>query len=332
MKHGWQAKYLKIPSSISLKIKSFDSNDVIVACTKKIGKEEIISGTYSHIGIEFIEDKIKFKGKIIPNVRNGTRSRRNVLGHQYPIKEHGKIWKTYSMDTPNWGDWSKGSHEISWEREVYPQRKIPPRYLELTIELVHGGTGSEEYILKFAIDRVLNRQTENFEEELLFALNLLQENVGDADVFESDAKLQDFLRTTAVNWEILPPGEREENFAKILSGIQVTPKENREIRSKYEFLEDLNPKEIIKGTSGFHRYFGAKFDENLIVFENVHYGNALYVMYEDWEELSRRSRTELLSDPDAEYDRVIHSRNWKRNLLRILKSTRPDLFGRFNFR
>lgn len=57
-------------------------------------------------------------------------------------------------------------------------------------------------------------------------------------------------------------------------------------------LAQLNPQNYIAGTSGFARYFGEKLRDDLVAFENLHYGNALYVMYEDWVTLSHRSRTE----------------------------------------
>lgn len=328
MKYNWQMRYLKIPSDISSKLNTFENDDVIVSCVKPIGIEEIESGTYSHIGIQISDGEVVYKKSIVPDIKNGTRSKRNVQGHKIPIKEKGKKWKTYSFDAPNFGDWSKGSHEVSWDRKVYPQRKIPPRNLELTIDQIHRDNASDEYVFKFAVDKVYNKQSENYDEELLFAINLLQENVGVSDVFESDATLEDYLRTTTVNWEILPPGERETNIAKIISGMDLSSTEEKEIQDRYDYLLSLHPVDYIKGTSGFQRYFGARFDENLVVFENVLYGNAIYIMYGDWVELSKRSRTELLTDPNADYDRIVHTRNWKRNLIRKLQDRRPDLsFG-----
>ncbi len=34
--------------------------------------------------------------------------------------------------------------------------------------------------------------------------------------------------------------------------------------------------------------------------------NAIYVLFEDWEEVLRRSRMKLLDDTDADFDRIIH--------------------------
>lgn len=47
------------------------------------------------------------------------------------------------------------------------------------------------------------------------------------------------------------------------------------------------------------------------------YGNAVYVMYEDWEILSRRSRVELLTGPRENFDRIEHRKGWK-DILRAI--------------
>ena len=67
----------------------------------------------------------------------------------------------------------------------------------------------------YSLDQPLQRDSQDFEANLFRLLNLLQESVGVVDVFPSNASLEDYLRTIYVNWVILPPGERENNIAKI---------------------------------------------------------------------------------------------------------------------
>lgn len=80
----------------------------------------------------------------------------------------------------------------------------------------------------------------------------------------------------------------------------------------------LKPQNLIQGTSQFQRYFGAKFAEDLVVFENVEYGNAIYLMFGNWEELSQKSRTELLSSGSTDFIRIPHTKTWKIRLRRIV--------------
>ena len=57
---------------------------------------------------------------------------------------------------------------------------------------------------------------------------------------------------------------------------------------------------------------------DLVVFENIEYGNALYVMFDDWHELSKKSRIELLSSKTAKFIRIPHTKTWKHRLRSII--------------
>jgi hypothetical protein len=82
---------------------------------------------------------------------------------------------------------------------------------------------------------------------------------------------------------------------RILSKFRDPSDEVKEkLIARYALLEQLKPQAYVSGTSGFNRYFGAQFKDNLVVFENLEYGNAIYAMSENWAELSKLSRTDLL--------------------------------------
>jgi len=87
------------------------------------------------------------------------------------------VTKTFSAETPNWGDWSNGSHEISWDRDVYQRDFIPPKELEISIELLTTEPGeSPVFVFRFRVEEVLNKKAADFEASLFSNLNLLQEN------------------------------------------------------------------------------------------------------------------------------------------------------------
>jgi hypothetical protein len=87
-------------------------------------------------------------------------------------------------------------------------------------------------------------------------------------------------------------------------------------------LRALEPCHFINGVGSFARYFGAQFEDDLVVLENLELGNALYVMYEDWQELSKRSRIELLNGPRDGFDRIVHSGAWQRRLRALIRHRR----------
>ncbi len=104
---------------------------------------------------------------------------------------------------------------------------------------------------------------------------------------------------------------------------RVTDEQRRRIEARLRVLAQLRPEAYVAGTNGFLRYFGAKFGDNLITFENLAYGNALYVMYEDWRELSRRSRIDLLKGPRDGFDRIEHRDGWEDRLEALISRKRP---------
>lgn len=79
------------------------------------------------------------------------------------------------------------------------------------------------------------------------------------------------------------------------------------------------PVSYIRGSGQFGSYFGAKFADDLVVFENLRYGNALYILYDDWDDISKRSRLDLLRDHDAKFDRVVHAADWQFQFNKIMK-------------
>ena len=216
---------------------------------------------------------------------------------------------------------------MSQDRKVYQRDFIPPNENEITVELVGQETVGEEknYIFRFIIDQPLLIGAKSYEEELLRLLNLLQENVGSVDVFTSNAKLEDYLKTIYVNWEILPPGERDKNIATITRGVGAVDKETKErIIDRYGFLEKLRPQAFIKGHGGFRRYFGAKFTDELVAFENMEYGNAVYIMLTDWKEASKKTKQELLASgrDGKDFFRVVHSSGWKAQVRGLIRKHR----------
>lgn len=324
----WKKNFRRIPDWIAVKVKHFEKKEISVSCVKRITESAIADGIYSQIGVIYQEGKLIFPKKIIPNYMAGHYSDCNMHGRDIVRKDLPMETRVYSWEAPNYGDWGKGSHECSFNREVHHRDFIPPRELELLVEMIGKEAGGEQttYVFKFTINSILDRTSSDFIDDLFFALNLMQENVGTVDVYPSNASLDDYLKTLYVDWEILPPGEREETIAKILSGFKAPTKEIREkIIARYDLLARLKPIGWVSGTSGFRRYFGAKFSDDLVAFENLEYGNAIYVMFKNWQALSKLSRIELLTQKQRDdFCRIVHASNWQIKLKRIIKKRLND--------
>jgi hypothetical protein len=307
--------FLKVPAHILARLKSLGQDDVVVACVKLVTADD--AGKYSHLGLKLVEGELVAPERQLPNPATGKYSQANAFGMEKTRKDLPKEKRSYGFWAPNYGDWSKGSHYVSQVREVYPREFYPPKEVELSIMSV--GVVGDAHKVKFAVEQVINQRTPNFEQELLYNLNILQENVGAADVFPSEATLEEYAKTVRVDWQLLPPGSTDEVMQRLLQGKgKLTPDAEKTMRERVDFIGRLKPEAFIAGTDGFLRYFGAKFADDLVVFENARYGNALYVMHEDWEALSRRSRIDLLAGPRDSFERIEHRKGWKEILRAIV--------------
>jgi len=311
--------FRKIPKTIEAKLSEINSQCLLIGCVVKVSNEDIKSGKYNHLGIAYNNSELSLLSEVLPPKEIGHISKRNITGQTITHKNDPKVTISYSITVPNFGDWNRGSHIISFTPEVYRKTFIAPKLFQIKTDLLEET--STHKLFKFSIDTLLNRSQNDFNENLLHALSLLQENVGAIDIFSSDLSAQDFLRSIQVTWEILPPGNREDNLTRILSSIHnrsdIDP---RIVRERYLFLESLNPRNFVQGMGGFQRYFGAQFSDDLVVFENLASGNAIYIMQDNWRELSQKSRLELLSGNNDEFTRITHKGNWKQNLKNALSN------------
>ena len=87
------------------------------------------------------------------------------------------------------------------------------------------------------------------------------------------------MATLTLNWEIFPPGTVDEVVERVIRGAGRASREQEAlIRERVALFRSLKPKRYIQGRGGMNRYIGALFANDLVVFENVRYGNALYVL------------------------------------------------------
>lgn len=313
----------KIPNWVLTKARHFTDDELVAACVKRVSATEVASGSCADLNIQFESGQLQFPETQLPNVNAGKYSHRNSFGCTLVRKDLPKVTKTFTMEVPNFGDWSKGSHTVHQDRQVYRRNQIAPKRLKIQTELLGQENANDgSFVFGFRISEVVNKEGQNFHADLLEKLNLLQENVGSVDIFPADTTTAGYLNAVQVNWEILPPGEREQNIAKMLSGKEHSSEARGCFEERYDLLAELDPVALVNGTGGFSRYFGAKFADDLVVLENMEYGNAIYVMFEEWESLSQKSRTDLLNGGSDGFVRILHTPNWELRLRNEVENRR----------
>lgn len=317
----WKQNIRNIPAAIADKIARLRPASIMVAATKQIDAATIEAGVYSHLGIRLARGEPEFATPVVPPADVGRFSRRNVEGWEEKRTDLPMVTKSFPVESPNWGDSYYGTHTVWFDREVYQREYHEPRDIAINIEVLQRAVaGGRAFVLKFAVDFVLDPADERFEGDLLFCLNLLQENVGVVDVYRSDVSREDFLRTIRLDWEVFPPGTVDAVVERFRGRIpRLTREAEKVLRDRVDEFAKLKPQQYVLGTGGLNRYVGAKFADDLVVFENVRYGNALYILYEDWEAVSQRSRVDLIRGTDARFDRIVHGPVWKEQFEKIMR-------------
>ena len=310
----------KIPNHVRDRLPLLSGDKVIAACVRAISQSSIEKGEFGHLGIEIETGALRFTERLVPIAAIGKYSRWNVNGREVVRRDLPKVHKYFTLEVPNFGDWTKGMHYVDIPRDVYQREFIQPARKELSLALLRTESGDDPvHLFRVRVEDVLDRNAIDFSNKLLENLNLLQENVGTVNVFVADAAESEYLKTISVYWEILPPGQRNSTLARILSKLKRPSQEIKErLVERYNLLESLGPVAYISGSGGFQRYFGAQFREDLVVFENLELGNAIYVMFGNWEELSKMTRTELLAGRRSEFVRIVHRTGWEGRLRNVV--------------
>lgn len=313
--------FRKIPKSIILKLSRISSDQIVVGCVKTFSANDIKQGLLSHLSIKLTDSGLSVLPSILPPQNRGKYSYRNKNGYEIIRRDLPMEPYTRSVEVPNWGDRGKGTHDVDWTAERYQRDFHAPESLKIKIESPNNAPGQDRYVIKFEVEEVMDKKSRDFKERLLKNLNILQENIGHCEVLAAGRSLKEYLGTLSVSWEILPPGTREETLTRLSKGRTLSEQERKDMEGRYDFFQSLKPVKLVYGMSGSERYLGALIRDDLVVFENMEYGNAIYVMFEGWQTLSQKSRVELLSGRYGKnFERIVHKKGWKDNVRKAIKT------------
>lgn len=305
-----------VPKKTLEELEKIEGKYLKVGISMEIELEKVKNDEYSHLKISYINDRIEYSTNFLPDKRMGRYSKYNIEGRTIRRKDLPKVPYSYSIERVNFGDSRKGYHTIHKNGKAHQKEEWFPEYNEITTKLLE--TKGNKYYFNFEYDIILDKESKKIKEELLFAINILQENCGGYSVYEnnvSDEKLKEYIY---VNWEILPPGKTE--FIKLFtSKNSKNQKDILEIEDRYNFIESLNPKEKYKGTNKLSEYFVAVLDNGKAILENINYGNAIFIIHEDWEKLSKLNKQKLTKLGLNKVTRVAHNKDWKNIVLANIK-------------
>ena len=256
---------------------------------------------------------------ILPPASLGHTSKVNAEGY-YIIHRDQPMETAYRVVEWHWEEWAgpydttPNSRLVDVPYKRYPRTFVPPFGVEIVV--FRNIKGEFVLVSPFTVYSVQN------EPLLKHIVNLFLEIFGECQIFAED--LNEIVRSSIrrLNWRILPVGRMpwDQLRQQLEPLVQLAPQGNRPfILHRLEKINSFHPDFAAVGTAGFKGYVIMGFpSKNIYVCESVYYGNATYIFAEKWEELSKRTKAEILS-ANLQRDRIIHRvEQWDRRINQLL--------------
>lgn len=246
--------------------------------------------------------------KIIPRA-TGPVSKFNSEGEDIPLKDQPK--ETYYRETCI-KDWHGYYHYVDIADKRYKRKHIDAPLFEVSLVEIND----DKYVISDLLDNKVSEK-----ETIKHVINLFLELFGRCTILGNDkAPLFEATSMRRANWQILPEGaivwERVSQAAGRIA-------DERELigqmqKHRFDTIIKYRPDELYYGTGGFHGYLVFVFlRKNIVVMENMIYGNATYVFKDNWKELSKLSKAEIIHN-NLQQKRLIHSEKWVGEIRQLL--------------
>ena len=243
----------------------------------------------------------------LPPATTGRWSRWNLSGREIVRKDLPKKYHSWTIESPDFQ--GGGTHPVSFSREVFRKQRLYGQQIEASVTRVDEPRDSLVGTVLLTLQAPYD---ESAEHAYLYAASLARTWFGSATAYPlGDAGIPQ-IPDQSVSWEFLPDGTVEEIRAAVTKKFSASaPPHDIEIMiDRLQKVQSLSPEKRLVGSLGLQRYVGYMFGDDFVAFENPRVGNALYLLYGDWESLSQLSRSQLLASREGEFDRIIHSAKW----------------------
>lgn len=210
-------------------------------------------------------------------------------------------------------DWHGNYHTVYIPYKRYVREPIPAPSIELVVrnDAASNPIITSPLFTKADASTSIIKHTINMFLDIFGECEILQENL--VPIFNTSI--------TRLNWDVLPTGRYPwEVLRNDIQPIISILRENKQrvIRRRLEKVSSFNPNFVAVGTAGFKGYiiFGYE-NKNFFLLESIYTGNATYILGEDWEQISRLSKAEILNQ-NLHKGRLVHYQSWETEIDRIL--------------
>lgn len=243
----------------------------------------------------------------LPPASTGRWSKWNVNGREIVRRDLPKVYHSWTIEAPDFQ--GSGTHPVTFSREVFRKQRLYGQQIEAAVTRRDEPRDS---LVGTVLLTLQGPYDEDSEQAYLYAASLARTWFGSATAYSLDKAGIPQVPDQGVNWDFLPGGTVDEMREAVVKkfGGSAPPQEIEVMIDRLEKVQSLAPKKRLVGTSGLQRYIGYMFGDDFVAFENPRVGNALYLLYGDWESLSQLSRSQLLASREGEFDRIIHTARW----------------------
>ena len=281
-----------------------------------IGVHEIERFNDKLIRIGFSED-LELGETILPKII-GPVTRFNAEGKNNKLKDLPKE-TAYRQVMWKWKQFIGGGNyeEIEEVRDVpyerYQVEFIPPPSEEISIVEVDN----QKMILS---SRILKTEANSVKARNVF--NLFFEIFGECMMLNTNLDTLRLPEIQRKNWSVLPTGEYPFEIIEehINQSLQIVRNRNSKvIKHRVQKISSFEPNFIAVGNAGFTGYWIFGFpNKDIYILESVYPNNATYVLGENWESISRMSKSDILRN-DFHVARLVHRIGWNEEVSRLLR-------------
>lgn len=243
----------------------------------------------------------------LPPASTGRWSKWNVNGREIVRKDLPKVYRSWTIESPDFQ--GGGTHSVSFHKDVFQKQRLYGQQIEAAVTRRDEPRDSLVGTILLTLQAPYD---EDAEQAYLYAASLARTWFGSATAYSLDEAGFPQVPDQSVSWDFLPDGTVEEIREAVVKkfGRSAAPQDIEIMIDRLEKVKSLAPEKRLVGSSGLQRYIGYMFGDDFVAFENPRVGNALYLMYGDWENLSQLSRSQLLASRGDEFDRIIHTARW----------------------
>ena len=209
-------------------------------------------------------------------------------------------------------DWHGYYHYVDIPDKRYHRKHIDAPLAEVSLVDING----DKYVISDLLNNIVSEK-----DAIKHVINLFLELFGRCTILgKNKAPLVESVPVKRANWQILPEGAIVWETVSKAAGRIADERELVGQMQKHRFntIIKYHPDELYYGTGGFHGYLVFVFKQkNIVIMENMIYGNATYVFNDDWKELSKLSKAEIIQK-NLHLDRLVHSEKWVREIKKLL--------------